>query len=154
MKKLFVVAFLLVGLLIFAQEKPVQMKGKQAKMERNQNMTAEQKAELQVKKMTLDLDLSSKQQTEVQKLVLAQAQKKEVRQNEMKSKREKGQKPTDEERFNFKSERLDNQIAIKSEFKKILTPQQMTKWEELRANRKEKMQERRKQGKRKAMDGK
>ena len=92
MKKLFVVAFLLVGLLTFAQEKPVQMKGKQAKMERNQNMTAEQKTELQVKKMTLDLDLSSKQQTEVQKLVLAQAQKREIRQNEMKSKRKKGQK--------------------------------------------------------------
>lgn len=154
MKKTIVLAFLLLGLITVAQEKPVNIKGKQVKMERHQNMTAEQKAELEVKRLTLNLDLTAKQQTEIQKLVLAQAQKKAVRQNERKEKRAKGQKPTDEERFLNKSKMLDTQIAMKAEFKKILTPEQMIKFEELKANRAEKMQERRKQGKRKRMDSK
>lgn len=154
MKKTIILAFLLLGLITVAQEKPVNTKGKQAKMERHQNMTAEQKAELEVKRLTLNLDLTAKQQTEIQKLVLAQAQKKAVRQNERKEKRAKGQKPTDEERFLNKSKMLDTQIAMKAEFKKILTSEQMIKFEELKANRAEKMQERRKQGKRKRMDSK
>lgn len=154
MKKTIVLAFLLLGLITVAQEKPVNIKGKQVKMERHQNMTAEQKAELEVKRLTLNLDLTAKQQIEIQKLVLAQAQKKAVRQNERKEKRAKGQKPTDEERFLNKSKMLDTQIAMKAEFKKILTPEQMIKFEELKANRAEKMQERRKQGKRKRNDSK
>ena len=130
------------------------MKNNQAKTERNQNLTVEQRAELQVKKMTLELDLTPKQQTEVQKLVLTQVKKREEMRNEMKSKKEKGEKPTDEERFNNKSKKLDEQIAMKAEFKKILTPEQMAKFEEINANRSEKMQEKRKQGKRKAIEKK
>jgi Spy/CpxP family protein refolding chaperone len=154
MKKTIALAVLLFGLVTFAQERPADGKGKQAKMERRQDMTAEQRAELQVKKMTLELDLTPKQQTEVQKLVLAQAKKREAKQNEMKSKREKGEKSTDEERFNNKSQVLDEQIAMKAEFKKIFTAEQIVKFEENKANRSEKMQEKRNQGKRKGMEKK
>jgi periplasmic protein CpxP/Spy len=154
MKKSIALAFLLLGLITFAQEKQANMKGKQVKTERNENFTAEQKATLQVKKMTLNLDLTSKQQTEIQKLVLEQAKKSEVKKNEMKAKREKGVKPTDEERFKNKSEMLDAKIAMKAEFKKILTPEQMAKFEEMRATRAEKMQNKRKQGQRKGNEEK
>lgn len=154
MRKSIALAVLLFGLVTFAQEKPVDGKGKNAKTERSQTMTAEQRAELQVKKMTLELDLTPKQQIEIQKLVLAQAKKREAQLNEMKSKKEKGEKPTDEERFNNKSRILDEQIAMKAEFKKILTAEQMVKFEENSANRSEKMQERRRKGKREGMEKK
>lgn len=40
---------------------------------------------------------------------------------------------------------MDEQIAFKAEMKKILNEKQMTKWEEKRENRMEKMQNKRKE---------
>ena len=61
----------------------------------------------------------------------------------MRAKRESGVKPTDEERFANQSQMLDEKIAMKTAFKKILTPEQMAKFEENLSNRSEKMQARR-----------
>lgn len=147
MKKSIALAFLLLGLITFAQEKQVDGKGKETKRERFQDLTVEQKVELQVKKMTLELDLTTKQQAEVKKIVLEQAQKREVKKNEMKSKKEKGEKPSEEEVYNNKVKQLNEKIAMKAEFKKILTEEQMAKFEQMIANRSEKMAKKRNEGK-------
>ena len=58
----------------------------------------------------------------------------------MKAKKEKGEKPTADERFAMKNEMLDNQIAMKARMKKILKPEQFTKWEEKQADRKKRIE--------------
>mgnify|MGYP006957111526 FL=1 len=144
MKNVIATAILLFGLITFAQEGQINASnGRPARMGQKQNFTPEQRAELQVKRMTLHLDLNQKQQVEVKKLVLEQAKKRETIQTEMRAKRESGIKPSDEERSANQSQMLDEKIAMKTAFKKILTPEQMAKFEENLSNRSEKMQARR-----------
>jgi Spy/CpxP family protein refolding chaperone len=138
MKKLLIVAFLAVGLTAFAQEKRTD--GKRAGMEK---LTPEQRNQLMLKKMTLDLGLNDAQQKEVSKIITEQSAKREAAMAERKANKEKGIKPTAEEHFAMKNKMLDEQIAMQDKMKKILTPDQFKKWEELKAERKEKMQERR-----------
>jgi len=138
MKKLLMVAFLVVGLTAFAQEK--KMDRKRADMEK---LTPEQRNQLAVKKMTLELGLNDSQQKEMSKIIAEQSAKREAAMAERKANKEKGVKPTADERFARESKRLDEQMALQERVKKILTPEQFKKWEQLKADRKEKMQERR-----------
>ncbi len=136
MKKLILATALAITTIGFAQDKKV----------KREPLTPEQQTELQVKKMTLDLDLDTKQQKEMKVLLLEQAKKREAKVAEMKAKREKGEKPTSDERFEAQNQMLDNQIENKAKIKKILNPDQYKKWEEQAAkrsdNRKERMEKR------------
>ncbi|WP_313804366.1 hypothetical protein [Flavobacterium sp.] len=127
MKKLAILAIAFIGLTTQAQEK---------KTTREQ-LSPEQRVDLQVKKMTLDLDLNEKQQKDMKTLLVKQQQKRE----EAKAKREAIKsddvKPTTEQRYAMKSKMLDEQIAHKAEMKKILSEKQMEKWEAQKADRKE-----------------
>lgn len=143
MKNLFVTAILLVGFLTFAQEKGVQKGDRKAKIENREIMTPEQQAEIQVKRMTLHLDLNTKQQGEVKRIVLEQAKKREAKKAEWKANKEAEKSLTRDEKFAMKNQMLDEQIAMKSEMKKILTEDQFAKWEAQHAERKDKMQNRR-----------
>ncbi|MCW1147385.1 hypothetical protein [Flavobacterium lacisediminis] len=139
MRKLILAMVLVMSTLTFAQDR------KQGR----EKLTPEQQTELQVKKMTLDLDLDSKQQAELKTILLEQAKKRESKMAEMKAKKEKGEKPTADERFEMKNEMLDNQIEMKAKMKKILKPEQYKKWEEIHNDKiekgKERMQKRGKQ---------
>ena len=110
MKKLILAIALVMTTLTFAQDR------KQGR----EKLTPEQQSELHVKKMTLDLDLDAQQQKEVKTIFLEQAKKREAKMAEMKAKREKGEKPSADERFEMKNEMLDNQIEMKAKMKKIL----------------------------------
>ena len=112
MKKLLVAVLLVVGITTFAQERG----------EKREKLTPEQQTELHLKKMTLDLDLNDSQKKEMKTLLLEQSKKRESKMAEMKNHKEKGEKPTAEERFAMKSKMLDEQIAMKGKIKKILTP--------------------------------
>jgi protein CpxP len=127
-------AFLL-STLSYAQVEKTQKQERKTKMERQESFTPEQQAELQVKKMILDLNLNSKQQEDVKKLLITQAKKRETFKNEIKTKKEKGEKLSKDERFNLHNNRLDEKIAVKEEMKKILTDEQFKKWEENSAER-------------------
>jgi len=129
MKKLILVVTLLVSTLTFAQERS----------RKGEKLTPEQQTELQVKKMTLELDLDAKQQKEVKAILLEQAQKREGKIAEIKEKREKGEKLSADERFEMKNKMLDNQIEHKAQMKKILKPEQFQKFEKYIANKKEKV---------------
>ncbi len=130
MKKLILAIALVATTLTFAQDRKA----------RGEKLTPEQQTELQVKRMTLELDLDEKQQKEIKTILVEQSKKRETKLAEMKAKKEKGEKPTADERFAMKNEMLDNQIAMKARMKKILKPEQFTKWEEKQADRKERIE--------------
>ena len=132
MKKLILAAVLVVSTLTFAQERG----------RKGEKLTPEQQTEIQVKKMTLELDLDAKQQKEVKAILLENAKKRDAKMAEMKAKREKGEKPSADEKFEMKNKMLDNQIENKAQMKKILKPEQFAKWEEKQSDRKKNQSER------------
>lgn len=132
MKKIVLVLLLAISFVGFSQEK------KEMKKER---LTNEQRAELELKKMKLELDLNDKQTAEVKRLLLEQQNKGDEVRKMMKAKKESGVKPTQEEIFKMKNDLLDRQIAFKGDMKKLLTPEQYEKWEAKREAKKEKMKD-------------
>jgi len=133
MKKLALVVVLISGITLSAQRH----QGDRGTM---QDLSPQEIATLQTKKMTLALDLDQKQQTEVQSLFLTNTTERKNKMDERKSKKEDGNRPSKEERYAMQNERLDHMIAQKASMKKILTEAQFEKWE--------KMQLRRQKGKR------
>jgi len=135
MKKLIVLALLLVGTTINAQERS----GKHQRNEMEQ-FTSEQKSQLMLKKMTLELDLNDSQQKEMSAIISDKIAKMESHKTEMKANREKGVRPTNDERFAMQIQLLDEQIATKKRMEKILNAKQFEKWISLKEDRQENRQ--------------
>ena len=132
MKKSFVIALLLVGTTIIAQERNRNQQGN--KMEQ---FTPEQQSQLMLKKMTLDLDLNDSQQKEMSAIISEKIAKKEAMKAEMKAMKEKGVKPSNDERFAMHMKMLDEQIATKKRMEKILNAKQFDKWTSLKEEHQE-----------------
>ena len=130
MKKLFIVALLVVGMTSFAQERKA--RPERAKMEQ---MTPEQRNQLHLKKMTLELDLNASQQKEMSKIIAEQSAKREAKMAERKATKDSVKKLTSDEIFAKKSKMLDEQIVMKERVKKILTPEQYKKWDDMKSKR-------------------
>jgi len=129
MKKLVLIALALVAIETNAQQR--MERPDRRDMERKMvTFTPEESAELQTKKMTLQLDLTEAQQKEVYALNLKNAQQRKAKLEAQKAKRENGQfeRPTKEERFNRLNTQLDEQIATKAQMKSILNAEQYKKW--------------------------
>lgn len=94
-------------------------------MNQEQQMTPDQRAQLQLKRMTLSLNLTDKQQKQIYPLLLQSIEKRDKKMAEIKAKREKGEKLSADERFELQNDRLENQIAMQKDLEKILTPEQM-----------------------------
>ena len=60
--------------------------------------------------------------------------------------KEKTEKPTSDEMFAMKSKMLDEQIAMNSKMKKILSPEQFKKWDEMKKHHREGIRKHRPQG--------
>jgi hypothetical protein len=133
MKKMIAMAILMSGMISFAQEKPQHQKGEKAQMEQ---LTPEQRRELRLKQLTLKLDLTAAQQKDMSKVIADADVKREAKRAEMKKAKEAGKKPTADERFAMRSKMLDEQIAMKDRVKKILTAEQMEKWEKMKDRKK------------------
>jgi hypothetical protein len=133
MKKLIIAALLLVGMTSFAQEgnKTDKRQGR-AEMEK---FTPEQRNELMLKKMTLELDLSSKQQAQMKSIIAEKSAKREAM---MKARKENKEKPSRDERFAMKSKMMDEQIAMKAKMKNILSAEQFEKWDAMKARHQKK----------------
>lgn len=116
MKKIIVITALLLSSFSFAQDKKAT----------KEQLTPEQQTELQVKKMTLDLDLTTDQQKEIQPILLKKAL---LRQEKRAAFQQHDKKRTATEKFDMKNNQLDAQIEWKAQMKKILTPEQFAKWE-------------------------
>jgi hypothetical protein len=135
MKKVCIFALLAIGLSSFAQER----KERHPKGEMEQ-MTPEQRNQLHLKKMTLDLDLNAKQQEQVGKLMTEQMAKMEKMKVEHKAKMEEAKAI----RFEMKKKMLDEQIEMKNKMKSILSADQFAKWELRKDRNNQRMGEKRK----------
>lgn len=149
MKQLTVVLVMLISVGMAAQEHdgPKMHKGPEM------DLTAEEMATLQTKKMTLALDLTKSQQDKVYDINLENAKFMKAKWEEMKALKESGErkKPTSEERFEMENERLDRQIAVQEQMKKILDDDQYESWKKMHKrkkfmNGKKKMEERGRRG--------
>jgi len=129
MKKLILAVVLVVGMTAFAQD---------GRRERMEKLTPEQRVDLQVKKMTKDLDLNNKQASEVRILVQKEVEKREAKRAEREAKKA-AMRPSKEEMEAMKAKMQEEQKANAIEMKKILTADQYAKWEKNREERKEKM---------------
>ncbi len=128
MKNLVIALVLALGLSMSAQEKRVT----------NEKMTVAQRNELQLKKMTLELNLTTSQQKELAPIIAEQNEKRESRKVEMKKENGTKKSKSADEKFENSNKRLDSQIAFKNKMRKILDDEQMKKWEANSKSRKNK----------------
>lgn len=128
MKKMITTALIaIMSLTCVAQEK----QERQGKHHSNpmENFTTEQRTQLMLKKMTLELDLTSSQQKEMSKMITEESAKKEAHKADRKAKTEK---LTSDQMFDMKIKMLDEQIARKAKMKKILSSEQYVQWNKLK----------------------
>lgn len=104
-----------------------------------EKLSVEQRNQLHLKKMTMDLDLNESQQKEMSKLIDEQSAKREAKTAAMKANKEAKKELTADEKFKMKNQMLDAQIEHKAKMKKILNEKQFEKWESSQSKRKEKM---------------
>ncbi len=91
------------------------------------NFTAEQKAALKTKQLTLALDLTNSQQDEIYELQV-NAIKKHQEKKEGKADRNS---LSDTQKYEMRMQHLDEKIAIKQKYKSILNEKQYEKWEKM-----------------------
>ncbi len=127
MKKLVLVILVMAAISVTAQDH--NMKGKRGDMK---DLSPEQVATLQTKKMTLALDLNESQQSKIKSILTEDAKTRKSKMVAYKANMKDGKKVmTADEKYATQNERLDYQIARKKEMKSILTPEQFKKYEKM-----------------------
>jgi protein CpxP len=138
MKKLILIVIALVTINVTAQEHRKEHKEQNERGERRamlKDLTPEEMATLQTKKMTLHLELTSAQQTKILTLNLEQAKLRKAKMDAHKKRMDNaGSKPSKDERLKMMNDKLDHQIVMKQKIKGILTAEQFEKWEQSQAN--------------------
>lgn len=114
--------------IVFLFSLTISAQGKKGNNRKGQDLTSEQMATLQSKRMTLMLDLDANQQKSVEKLFLKSAKERELSREEFRQKKQSGEMNSND-RFNAEKNRLEKQLAHKAEMKKILNKDQYDKWE-------------------------
>lgn len=127
MKKLILIALAFVAIQATAQEQKRDHKRGQAMAQ----LSADEMATLQTKKMTLRLDLNESQQREIQKMNIENAKARKAHMEARKAKKASGttEKPSKEDRLAKMNKMLDHKIEAKAKMKKILNAEQYAKWE-------------------------
>jgi len=113
-------------------------------------LTVEQQTELTLKKMTLILDLTEKQQLQVKPLLLAKILEKKAFNTKIKKAKEEKERPTSDAIYPMKIELLEQQIAIKKSMKEILNTTQFEKFEKMHKKRMMKIKKERQKRKKRA----
>lgn len=136
MKKLVLIVMALCAIQITSAQGP--HKGK-----KGMDLSPEDMASLQTKKMVLALDLTDAQQNDVYQINLENAKLRKAHMAERKARRESGEakKPTKEERLEMANKKLDHQIAVKAKMKDILNEEQYKRWERMMAKRQAQMKD-------------
>lgn len=136
MKKLILLAALVISSAIFGQGNHSDKKehSRKGKMEHLKDLSPEQLATLKSKKMTLVLNLSTKQQNSIYNLQLKHAKKRKEQQLKKKNRSEKPKLSSDE-KFNLMNKNLDSKIAYKKQLQEILSEKQFQKWERQQVKR-------------------
>ena len=140
MKKLLIAALLVVGISAFAQDG--KHMGNRPDRDGMEKMSPEQRNQLLLKKMTLELDLNAKQQEQVKQIIVEQSAKRDAMKVEHMVKKQSNEKPTADEQFEMQSKMLDDQIAMQNKMKTILSQEQFKDWKSIRENFHERNRER------------
>ena len=147
MKKLAIIALVLVTLTGYAQKKDRKNMDKENRSELREDISPKDMAELKAKRLTLKLDLTDAQQAKVQKIILKQTEENQKLREERKANNgEKKEKPSKDEMVEREIHRLDQKIEMKREMKTILSSEQYAKFEKMKPNHRNKKDE--KKGKR------
>ncbi len=115
------------------------------KRKKGSDFSVEQKTELALKKMTLDLDLSERQQNKIRPLLAEKITNRAAHKKNRKAKKEERKKLSSDERFKKEMARLDKMIVFKANMKDILNDQQYERFEKIVVRKKHKMKRRGKQ---------
>ena len=95
------------------------------------DLTPQQRADLQTKRMVLQLELTEAQQKEIEKL----NQAREIDRAKNRLTEEERSALSQEQRFTHKNAQLDAQIAYEREVKKILSDEQFEKFKKMRRHK-------------------
>jgi hypothetical protein len=135
MKKLILIAIAFIGLQATGQQQRKQGPHNGERGEKMMNLSAEEMATLQTKKMILHLDLNESQQKEIQKINLENATMRKAHMAERQAKKEAGEvaKPSKEDKVKMMNAMLDHKIEMKAKMKTILNEEQFDKWEKAQA---------------------
>ncbi len=117
---------LMTGITVVAQRDDI--RGRENHMK---DLSTEQMATLQTKKMTLALDLNEEQQRKMKSLLATHIAARKAKMETHKAKKENGEKLSADEKYTLQVARLDAQIAHKQELKTLLTEAQYNKWEKM-----------------------
>ena len=98
--------------------------------------TIKQETNLAIKKMTLALDLSEKQQNEIKPFLMQKISERKAKKEKRKATKEYKKRPTVDQVYAMKMEHLNNQILIKNKMKSILNKEQFEKFEKMQKGRK------------------
>ncbi|MFG6687801.1 hypothetical protein ACGK9U_14555 [Mariniflexile sp. HNIBRBA6329] len=133
MKRLIIIALALISVQGFAQQERKERPNRGDRTHRMSDLTPEEAANLQTKKMTLNLDLNASQQKEIYAMNLENAKKRKEMMATFKAKKESGNmdKPSKEQRLAMENAKLDHQIATKAKMKSVLNKEQFEKWEKV-----------------------
>ena len=132
MKKISLVVALFVAIGAFAQKHGPE----------KESFTVEQKTQLMIKKMSIELDLTSKQVTQITPIVVDKATKMEARKAEFKG--EKGEHKQErkmlssDEKFKMAMAHLEEQEALQNKMKNILNKDQYATWKKMHKKHSEK----------------
>lgn len=126
MKKIIVLIALMVMTVTQAQEGRQGQRG-----ERMKDVSPQEMATVQSKKLTLALDLSDQQEKDVYQILFKQAEKRKAN----KLSREDREKLTDEQKKEARLKMLDEKIAVKRSMKKILNNDQYAEWKKMMQQR-------------------
>ena len=119
--------------LVFAFTFSTQGQNKKAK--RASKLTIEQQTTLAVKKMTLALDLSEKQQNDIKPILMAKITERKMAIKKRKAAKKAKERPSADEIYEMKMKQLDGLILIKSKMKNILDEKQYERFEEMQKRR-------------------
>jgi protein CpxP len=120
------------SILVFAFAITINTYAQKKADQKRPKFSTEQRTNLMVKKMTLKLDLTKKQQKEVCPIFDAQIAERKAMMQKRKAAKNAKRIPNSDERYALKSEILDKQIAMKTKMKNILNPVQFEKFEKMK----------------------
>lgn len=135
MKTFILAVAMIMGVALNAQtaEKKI---SKATPMEFRNAATPEQKAEKRLKYFTTELTLTDKQQKELKQALLTVENERKIVADQNKANKKAGIKLTTEEKIARRGKVIEQKKALKEEFKKILTAEQFTKYEQLKEEKK------------------
>ncbi len=130
MKRLVLTSLFAIALtsISFAQQAQ-RSQGMKMQMHQQDNLTPEQNATLKAKKLTLALELSDKQQSELTKLFKEEAAMMQKHHEKMKAQKEGGKEV---DRYEMMNRHMDLKIDQQRKIKNILSEDQYAKWSKMK----------------------